>query len=39
MVSGTWDAQWLYIAGPVLGALAGAMLYVVIRTTPREVTS
>lgn len=39
LLSGTWEAQWLYIAGPVLGALAGAMLYVLIRATPREVTS
>lgn len=36
LVSGTWDSQWLYIAGPVLGALAGAFVYVVIRAVPEE---
>lgn len=39
MVSGTWEAQWLYIAGPVLGALAGAVLYVVVRDSPQEVVT
>jgi MIP family channel proteins len=31
LVSGTWEHQWLYIAGPVLGALAGAMIYALLR--------
>lgn len=31
LVSGTWDAQWLYVLGPVTGALAGAMAYALIR--------
>ncbi|MBA2454286.1 MAG: MIP family channel protein [Chloroflexia bacterium] len=31
LVSGTWDAQWLYVLGPVAGALAGAMAYALIR--------
>lgn len=31
LVSGNWHAQWIYIAGPVLGALAGAAVYLVIR--------
>lgn len=39
LVSGTWDAQWLYIAGPMLGALAGAVLYVVVRDSPQEVVT
>jgi MIP family channel proteins len=36
LVSGTWDSQWLYIAGPLLGALAGAFVYVLIRAVPEE---
>lgn len=36
LVSGTWDSQWLYIFGPVAGALAGALVYVVIRAVPEE---
>lgn len=32
LISGTWEAQWIYVLGPVAGALAGAMLYVVLRT-------
>ena len=31
LVSGTWRDQWLYVAGPVLGALAGALVYQLIR--------
>lgn len=31
VVSGTWDAQWLYIAGPLLGAIAGVLVYEFIR--------
>jgi MIP family channel proteins len=31
MVSTTWDAQWVYIAGPMLGALAGAFAYRLLR--------
>lgn len=37
LAAGVWDSQWIYIVGPVLGALAGAWLYVVIRTIPEEV--
>lgn len=36
LVAGVWDSQWVYIAGPVLGALVGAMLYAVIRVVPGE---
>jgi MIP family channel proteins len=36
LVSGAWDSQWVYILGPVLGALAGAFVYTVIRTVPEE---
>ncbi len=27
LVSGTWTAQWIYIVGPLLGAVAGAYVY------------
>ncbi|MEZ4521429.1 MAG: aquaporin [Thermomicrobiales bacterium] len=39
LLSGTWESQWLYIAAPVLGALAGAFVYVVIRAVPQEETA
>lgn len=31
LLSGTWDAQWLYIVGPVAGALLGALTYQLVR--------
>ncbi|HYI15689.1 MAG TPA: MIP family channel protein, partial [Thermomicrobiales bacterium] len=31
LVSGTWESQWLYLAGPVIGAVVGALLYRVVR--------
>ncbi len=31
IVSGTWDAQWLYVLGPALGAVLGALAYAYIR--------
>lgn len=31
IVSGAWEAQWIYIVGPVAGALIGAVLYMLIR--------
>ena len=35
IVSGTWQAQWLYVVGPITGALAGAALYVLLRESPQ----
>jgi MIP family channel proteins len=32
LVSGTWQDQWLYVAGPALGAVIGVSLYNWIRT-------
>ena len=32
IVSGTWQEQWLYVAGPAIGAVAGVLLYNGIRT-------
>jgi MIP family channel proteins len=34
IVSSSWDAQWVYVAGPILGALAGAFSYRVLRDEP-----
>lgn len=31
LMSGAWDSQWLYLAGPVIGAIVGALLYRVVR--------
>lgn len=31
IVSWTWQSQWLYVVGPVLGAIAGAVVYTLIR--------
>lgn len=31
IVSGTWDGQWLYVAGPALGAIGGVLLYRFVR--------
>jgi glycerol uptake facilitator-like aquaporin len=32
IVSGTWQDQWLYVAGPAIGAVVGVLLYNWIRT-------
>ena len=31
LVSGTWESQWLYVVGPMLGAILGALTYQFIR--------
>jgi aquaporin NIP len=37
LVAGTWDSQWLYVLGPIAGALAGAFVYQLMRQQePRE---
>lgn len=38
LVSGTWDSQWLYVAGPIIGALLGAFAYALLRDVPLELT-
>ena len=38
LVSGTWDSQWLYVAGPIVGALLGAFAYTLLReATPAQI--
>jgi MIP family channel proteins len=37
LVAGVWEAQWLYVVGPVAGALVGAGLYVLLREQPTAV--
>jgi MIP family channel proteins len=34
LVTWTWSDQWLYVVGPLAGALAGAMTYAFIRGEP-----
>jgi MIP family channel proteins len=34
LVSWTWTAQWIYVAGPIAGAICGALIYVLIREEP-----
>ena len=31
LVSGTWQDQWVYLAGPIAGAVAGALVYQYVR--------
>jgi MIP family channel proteins len=31
LVSGTWDSQWIYVVGPLVGAVLGALCYQFIR--------
>jgi MIP family channel proteins len=39
IVSGTWQDQWLYVAGPTLCAVAGVMIYNWIRTGDPTITA
>ena len=34
LVASEWDDFWIYVIGPVAGALVGALLYVVVRDEP-----
>jgi MIP family channel proteins len=36
LVSWTWEAQWLYVAGPMLGAIAGVLAYRFVREEERR---
>jgi MIP family channel proteins len=34
LVSGTWQGQWIYLVAPVIGAVAGALVYQFMRGHP-----
>ena len=34
LVSGTWQDQWIYVVGPVAGAVGGALAYQLVRGRP-----
>jgi len=36
LVSWTWADQWLYVVGPLVGALLGALVYQVVRGEPSD---
>jgi MIP family channel proteins len=36
LVSWTWADQWLYVVGPMLGAVVGVMAYQLVRGDPRN---
>jgi MIP family channel proteins len=36
LVSWTWEHQWLYVAGPALGAVAGVLVYQLVRGATEE---
>ena len=36
LVGGTWSAQWVYVLGPLIGALAGAFVYRWLREASRQ---
>jgi MIP family channel proteins len=38
LVAGIWQDQWVYIGGPLLGAILGAVLYQAVRATPNPDT-
>jgi MIP family channel proteins len=35
LVSGTWQSQWIYLAGPIVGAVLGVLAYEAIRRAER----
>jgi aquaporin NIP len=34
LASGTWTDFWVYLAGPIIGAAAGALAYQAVRGRP-----
>lgn len=36
LVSWTWEAQWLYVAGPMLGAIVGVLAYRYVRAESEQ---
>jgi len=36
LVSGTWTDFWVYVAGPIIGAAAGALAYQLVRGRPPQ---
>ena len=36
LMSWTWDAQWIYVAGPMIGAVAGVLAYGYVRGDSQE---
>jgi MIP family channel proteins len=37
LISDTWDAQWIYLIAPFLGAIAGALIYRWLREARQEI--
>ncbi len=35
LVTGRWDHLWIYVAGPIVGAAAGALAYQLVRGDPK----
>ena len=38
LMSWTWTAQWVYIVGPMIGAVAGAYVYQWLREASQQPT-
>jgi hypothetical protein len=36
LAAGRWTDFWVYVAGPVIGAAAGALAYQAVRGNPRQ---
>ena len=35
LISGTWTSQWIYVVGPLAGAVCGVLLYEAIRNAEK----